>query len=148
MYRRLPGWRTTPPGVPTDLHMWQQFLVRSDCRAVSGSRPTAITFPSPPRLHWTVAERLSELAHWARRLEDEAGRRAVMLEILEAAYRACLVDVARLQELYGSPLWRARRAVASVPGFQLLKRAFGPVARGRISPPGARAAEGTPDPGR
>jgi hypothetical protein len=43
-YRRLPhGWRTTPPGIATDLYMWQQFLAETWCRAGSlGDRHTAL----------------------------------------------------------------------------------------------------------
>ncbi|MBD0324624.1 MAG: glycosyltransferase family 2 protein, partial [Aldersonia sp.] len=57
-YRGLPyGWRTTPRGTATDIYMWQQFLADPNCRAVSGTRPTALNFPSPQRADWTAAER-------------------------------------------------------------------------------------------
>jgi glycosyltransferase involved in cell wall biosynthesis len=71
LYRRLPaGWRTTPDGTPTDLYMWQQILSVPNCRAVSGSRPTSLHFPSPLRTGWTLDERLVEIDTWARRLAD------------------------------------------------------------------------------
>jgi hypothetical protein len=76
MYRRLPhGWRTTPEGKPTDLHMWQQFLADSSCRARSGTRPTVLNFPSPARRTWTMEERLAELERWSEKAAD-AGWRA------------------------------------------------------------------------
>jgi hypothetical protein len=102
--------------------MWQQFLAHPDCRAVSGVRPTAITFPSPRRLHWMIEERVAELEHWARRIRDERERGEVLVEILEAGYRACLMDVAILQDVYSSLLWRVRPAVVRVPGFKLFRR--------------------------
>ncbi len=73
LYRRLPfGWRTTPEGTPTDLYMWQQILSVPNCRAVSGSRPTVLHFPSPLRKEWTLDERLAEIDSWAGRLGDPA----------------------------------------------------------------------------
>jgi GalNAc5-diNAcBac-PP-undecaprenol beta-1,3-glucosyltransferase len=73
VYRRLPaGWRTTPAGTPTDLYMWQQILSLPDCRAVSGSRPTVLHFPSPARTGWSIEERLAELDSWVPRLADPA----------------------------------------------------------------------------
>jgi hypothetical protein len=69
MYRRLPhGWRTTPDGIPTDLYMWQQFLADPGCRALSGTRPTALGFPSPPRRDWSMEQRLAEMDRWIEKL--------------------------------------------------------------------------------
>jgi hypothetical protein len=58
------GWRTTPAGKPTDLHMWQQLLGQPGCVAVSGPHPTVVMFPSPPRAAWTLDERLLEVDAW------------------------------------------------------------------------------------
>jgi len=70
-YRRLPhGWRTTPPGVPTDLFMWQQFLDVPGMRFASGTHPTVLHFPSPERRSWTVEARLDELDRWSRRAAE------------------------------------------------------------------------------
>ncbi len=75
-YRRLPhGWRTTPDNVPTDLYMFQQFLSTDWVRAVSGSRPTCLHFPSPDRFAWSSERRLAELALWADRVADVEWRR-------------------------------------------------------------------------
>lgn len=64
-YRALPhGWRTTPPGVPTDLYMWQQVLAVPGCRRHMVPRPLVLHFPSPDRKAWPDARRQAELAHW------------------------------------------------------------------------------------
>ena len=65
LYRRLPaGWRPGPEEMPSDLHMWHQILSVPGCRAVSGTRPTVLHFPSGERKGWSSAERLRR----ARRL--------------------------------------------------------------------------------
>ena len=70
-YRSLPfGWRTTPPGIPTDLYMWQQFLVQPGIRLASGSRPSVFNFPTPARRGWTLEERRSELERWSEFLRS------------------------------------------------------------------------------
>ncbi|HEY8492186.1 MAG TPA: glycosyltransferase family 2 protein [Dehalococcoidia bacterium] len=74
-YRRLPhGWRTTPEGTATDLYMWQQFLAQPWCRAASGTRLTAVVFPSPDRLEWTPRQREEEIRAWMERLATPEGR--------------------------------------------------------------------------
>lgn len=91
MYRNLPGgWRTTPEGPLrdlTDLHMWRQFLAQPECRAVSASRPTALTFPSPWRQGWTIGERLEELDRWSQRLADPGWRRDFVLAMMDRVVR-------------------------------------------------------------
>jgi GalNAc5-diNAcBac-PP-undecaprenol beta-1,3-glucosyltransferase len=88
LYRRLPhGWRTSPPGVHTDLYMWQQILSVSGCRAVSGDAPTAVHFPSPWRAGWPVDERARELDDWTARLAGPAGRGRYLRELLMASVR-------------------------------------------------------------
>jgi hypothetical protein len=127
MYRRLPhGWRTTPEG-PTDLFMWQQFLSDPACRAVSGTRPTAIVFPSSERKRWTPEERARELASWSARLArpgsaESLAREAVaflagrcaQLEVEKLARDRPLVD-AELRKITGTATWKLRRRALSVP---------------------------------
>ena len=85
-YRRLPfGWRTTPAGTYTDVHMWRQFLAEPWCRARSGRTPTAIHLASSSRTDATDAERLDELRRWSRLLEDEGLRRGYVEELLDVA---------------------------------------------------------------
>jgi GalNAc5-diNAcBac-PP-undecaprenol beta-1,3-glucosyltransferase len=84
LYRRLPdGWRTTPAETHTDLFMWQQILAAPDCRAVSGSRPTVVHFPSPARSAWSTDERLAELDAWARRLDEPGLESALSAQLAE-----------------------------------------------------------------
>jgi GalNAc5-diNAcBac-PP-undecaprenol beta-1,3-glucosyltransferase len=62
-YLRLPhGWRTSPPGTPTDLHMWRQWLEQPWVRFASSSVPTVLNFPSALRPGLDLAERELELA--------------------------------------------------------------------------------------
>ncbi len=70
-YRKLPhGWKTSPPGVWTDLFMWRQFLTAPGCRSVSGWRPTVLHFPTPDRKDWSIERRLEEMQSWFERLDD------------------------------------------------------------------------------
>jgi len=72
-YRRLPhGWRTAPADIPTDLHMWRQFLDQPWCRVQTDWRPTSLQFPSPPRRDWTLEQRLAELDEWVNRSRQPA----------------------------------------------------------------------------
>ena len=64
-YRSLPfGWQTSPEGMPTDLHMWRQFLLQSGIRAKTVFQPTALGFAAPQRRGWSHERRLQELDHW------------------------------------------------------------------------------------
>ena len=94
MYRKLAGWRTTPEGTFTDLYMWQQFLGHPECRAVSGTEPTVLHFPSPWRTDWTIQERTDELERWADRLTDSTWRDQFLLDVLDSATR----ESARLED--------------------------------------------------
>jgi len=95
LYRRLPaGWRPGPEEMPSDLHMWHQILAMPGCRAVSGTRPTALHFPSGERRGWSNARRLDELDAWSARIADPAWRDAFAQQVLDAV----AVDDARLDE--------------------------------------------------
>ena len=84
LYRRLPeGWRTTPDGTFTDLYMWQQILAVPGCRAVSGTTPTVLHFPSSARDGWSEARRLEELVAWSK--EREIGARLLAAAVRDAA---------------------------------------------------------------
>ncbi|MFT4195316.1 glycosyltransferase family 2 protein [Ottowia sp.] len=88
-YRRLPeGWGDTPPGVPTDWHMFRKLLGHPDCRCASGTLPTAITFPSPPRKGWSPQARLDELRAWQARIADPAQRQGLLLQLMQLAIRS------------------------------------------------------------
>jgi hypothetical protein len=85
-YRRLPfGWRTTPPGVPTDRHMWVQFLDQPDVRVAASAWPTVLSFKRPSS--WTVAQRLAVLERWTPRLDDPDLRLELARALLEETTR-------------------------------------------------------------
>ncbi len=77
-YRSLPfGWRTAPDGVPTDLHMWRQFLLERGIRAKTVFRATALNFASPPRQNWSHEQRLQELVRWL----NESGKATFQMKL-------------------------------------------------------------------
>lgn len=95
-YRRLPsGWRTTPMGIPTDIYMWQQFLVDPACRAASETFPTVIHFAGSPRAAWSNTERLSELERWRGRLDTLESRLKFTQEVV-----ACVAHERAHHSLY------------------------------------------------
>lgn len=82
-YHSLPeGWFTTPDEQWTDLHMFRKFFAMPSLRGVSGLSPTAVTFPSPPRMDWPPEKRCAELDYWWKRLSTLEGRLNFELDIL------------------------------------------------------------------
>jgi len=70
-YRRLPfGWRTTPEGMPTDHHMWLQWLDLPGLRAVMGERLTHLKLPDPSWRTLSEDERARAFAGWFRRSRE------------------------------------------------------------------------------
>jgi hypothetical protein len=98
LYRRLPhGWRPGPEDVWSDVHMWRQTLSVPGCRAVSGTRPTSLHLTSARRTEADADERLAELASWARRVAEPAGREQIRHEVADAL--AVQLAGARAREL-------------------------------------------------
>lgn len=89
------GWTTTPQGKLTDWHMFQKFLALKDCRCKSGTWPSALTFPSKPRLAWTQEQRFAELRRWHSQIAEQSTRTKLAVAILESAIRSR--DKARAQ---------------------------------------------------
>jgi len=121
MYRRLPyGWRTTPTGIPTDVYMWQQFLVDPTCRARSAARATVLcfpaSFPAPTRKTMTTTERADELAEWSVRIAGAALTARALESVVREAARLEAEVVARLS----SELDVAKRSVEMRAGKKLL----------------------------
>lgn len=88
-YRRLPvGWDTTPLGIATDIHMARKLVADPECRAVSGTRPTLLRFPSPKRRRWTLEQRADELEMWLLRSSDPAWLAGLPFDVLDAVVRA------------------------------------------------------------
>jgi hypothetical protein len=122
-YRRLPrGWETTPKGKPTDWHMFQQFLEHPDCRVCSGVYPSALTFPSPPRLGLIVAQRLDELSRWKERISTPEKSTQLTAEILQMAVRNLHAERANFHR---SPAWRIGDALLRITGARRLKKLIG-----------------------
>lgn len=85
LYRRLPhGWRETPPGLYTDIYMWEQILAEPTCRAVSDHRPTVLYYPSYMRRGWSVDQRREELQRWSERMAGQAWKEEFLLDFVEA----------------------------------------------------------------
>jgi glycosyltransferase involved in cell wall biosynthesis len=134
-YRRLPvGWSAAPTGTGTDLYMWQKLLRLPGVRAKSGTRPTAVHFPSPQRSDWTLDERVAELELWARRASDPAERRELVGEVLDAIVLEAAEIEARARDAYATRTWRFRNWLLRAP-------VLGPVARALGARGAPRAAE-------
>jgi Glycosyl transferase family 2 len=122
IYDRLPfGWRPAPPGKPTDIHMWQQFLTVPGFSGVTSDRLTSLSFPSPLRTHMTVDERVAELERWERRIRDPQFPKELEALTFAAARRAAerlklrsLRLEAELERLRRTRWWRARRVFAEL----------------------------------
>jgi hypothetical protein len=116
-YRRLPhGWRTTPPGMPTDHHMWRQWLELPRLRAVLGERLTYLNFPDPFWKELPEGERADALAAWFRRSRGPGFDQELDL-LLRRAVRTAAEDYhlwardeqRNVQAMRSSRLWRLRR---------------------------------------
>jgi GalNAc5-diNAcBac-PP-undecaprenol beta-1,3-glucosyltransferase len=115
-YRRLPeGWSTTPPGIFTDLFMWQKFLRLPDCRAASGTRPTLLLLPSTGRRNATLDDRVDELERWARKIADRNWREGFIAEVLDATVRDRAQIAAELALRADTRTWRLRQRVLDAP---------------------------------
>jgi glycosyltransferase involved in cell wall biosynthesis len=128
-YDRLPlGWHPAPVGVPTDVHMWQQFLSLPGFRGVSAERLTSLVFPSPLRRHMSDEERVAELEQWWQRSLDPAFPAELESLVADAARAAAerlkltAVRLEReLERVQASRWWRARRVVAELRPVRVLR---------------------------
>jgi len=128
-YDRLPyGWRAAPAGMPTDIHMWQQFLTIPGFKGVTGDRLTTLKFPSPLRTHMSGAERVFELEQWQHRIIDPEFPAELDALAVAAARRATerlkLTTVRlelELDRIRRTRWWRARRAVAELRPVRALR---------------------------
>jgi GalNAc5-diNAcBac-PP-undecaprenol beta-1,3-glucosyltransferase len=115
-YRRLPeGWSTTPPGIYTDLFMWQKFLRQPGCRAQSGTLPTLLLFPSRGRKDSTSNERVEELERWASNVADRRWRQDFITDVLDSTVRDRARIAADLAEAHSTRTFRLRRRVLAAP---------------------------------
>jgi|JI10StandDraft_1071094.scaffolds.fasta_scaffold38099_5 GalNAc5-diNAcBac-PP-undecaprenol beta-1,3-glucosyltransferase len=96
-YRALPeGWATTPADEWTDLTMFRKFMRHDTLRGQSGTWPTAVTFPTPPRATWSTEQRLAELEMWQSRLSDDVSRARFQCEMLEATLCAQRQEISQI----------------------------------------------------
>ncbi len=124
-YRRLPqGWSTAPPGIATDLFMWQKFLRLPGVRLRSGTRPTELHFPTQQRSDWSLDERVAELEEWARKAADPAWRKEFLGVVLDEVVRhGAELDAAALA-VYASRTWRFKERLLRVPILGTAARAL------------------------
>ena len=116
-YRRLPfGWRTTPAGMPTDHHMWRQWLDLPGLRAKMGERLTYLNFPDPFWKEIPDEARATALADWLRRSREPGFADELDLLLRHATMKAAedyhlwARDEQRNAEaLRSSRTWRLRR---------------------------------------
>ncbi len=130
-YRRLPhGWRTTPPGTPTDHYMWIQFLELPGYRGVMGRRLTYLSFPEPVYGKLPDPERAAIIEDWYRR-SREPGFDEVIDEVLrDAIWRAAedyhvwaRREQLEVEEIRATRTWRARERLTQLgPLRRLLAR--------------------------
>lgn len=74
LYRELPfGWRTTPPRIPTDHYMYEQFLAHEKCKPYFSVYPPSILYIRKGAGHygWTTDERLREIVFWDNFIKRE-----------------------------------------------------------------------------
>lgn len=102
MYRKLPhGWRTTPPKLFTDIYMWEQFLAQDKCRAVSGTVPTILYFPSYWREGWSVEQKLMELRPWSERIANAGWKEWIMQLTIDGLAKERLSHRKKLDRIGG-----------------------------------------------
>jgi hypothetical protein len=97
-YRALPvGWSPAPPGVFTDLHMWQKFLALPGVRCATRFAATSLTFPQALRRDWPLERRRDEIAAAASQIADPGFRDRLFREALSAAARQRVAEHLQLQ---------------------------------------------------
>jgi GalNAc5-diNAcBac-PP-undecaprenol beta-1,3-glucosyltransferase len=128
-YRRLPhGWRTTPPGGPTDHYMWRQWLELPGFRGAMGDRLTYLTFPDPWWGRLPPAERAASLEDWLRR-SREPGFEEELETLLRAAIRRAAEDYhlwargeqLNVEAMRATRTWRLRERLVSAPPLRALR---------------------------
>lgn len=99
-YRALPnGWTPAPLGVPTDLHMWRQFLAQIGFRFGTRIAISSLKFPASTRSVWTMEQRATEIAAWAEKLSHPDGRDMVAQIALGHLNNRVFALQARIEQL-------------------------------------------------
>ena len=82
-YLELPhGWRETPPGLPTDNYMWNQFLDQPGVEAMSSAEPTIIYLKRGDYPGLPTPQRRELLEYWNDRLTTPGGEQLIRREVL------------------------------------------------------------------
>ncbi len=130
-YRRLPhGWRPAPPGVWSDLYMWQQFVRLEGFRGLTAVRLTHLHLADQDRASLTEAERVAELEQWWLRSREPGFAAALERELAELAREGAVARELRIHqlksilgEIQSTRWWRLRTRLAiSPPVSRLLAR--------------------------
>lgn len=131
-YKKLRGWEETPAMLPTDWHMFRQFFEHAECRCVSATYPSAVTFPSLPRIDWAEAQRIAELTVWFEKLASPHAQHLLVVDLLERYVKFSGRELAEgsekeielryiLSDIFKSPLWRFFQKINNI-GFKILNR--------------------------
>lgn len=120
-YRRLPyGWRPAPPGVWSDLHMWQQLVQLPGFRGRTGTRLTHIHLPDRDRREVPVTGRVAELESWWIRIQEPAFENELERMVADVVREGAVTREARIHELkdliaaiQGTRWWRLRTSIAA-----------------------------------
>jgi GalNAc5-diNAcBac-PP-undecaprenol beta-1,3-glucosyltransferase len=131
-YHRLPhGWRTTPDGTPTDLHMWRQWIEQPWVRFVSSPIPTALHFPSHERRDMPIGERLRELEEHRGVREDPVERLEWLTRVVADGFpRAAWLEAhwqeqgAWLEDREAALAWHVERLAEAVASIEWLSDAL------------------------
>lgn len=71
-YFKLPhGWRPKPENMPSDIHMWRQWLSQDWVRFKSLFTVTALHLAAPYRLDMSVQERCEEMLYWLNKMSED-----------------------------------------------------------------------------
>lgn len=108
LYRRLPhGWRSTPPGKATDLHMWQQIMKLPHLRTTRIDVPTLFHLPSSLRVEASNQQRLKELTYWEKQLQQPSFRTTLMAKLAPHIYNHVL-------QLQSTKTWQLHDLVENI----------------------------------
>ncbi|MES2934394.1 MAG: hypothetical protein V4805_13005, partial [Pseudomonadota bacterium] len=118
-FKLAEGWTNTPKDQWTDLYMWRKFLNRTDMQGVSGTRATAVTFPTPPRKDWPMQQRLDELTRWAEQLVTPEGRADFERDALIAGLQAQRAETLKISSVLEATL---KKQAASPPRISYAPR--------------------------
>jgi glycosyltransferase involved in cell wall biosynthesis len=82
-YRRLAErWAPAPSDIWSDLYMWRKFLSAPAMKVATRHVITSLSFPTPDRRGWTIADRRAEIERYADEARTAAGRSRIRADAL------------------------------------------------------------------